>query len=152
MFRPAGERERGWLSRGEGMVVSVCVCVCREGVFLEREAWIFSNYSAPTPSHLAGQGRQSRARLLALGACSPPPRQPCPSLSPAATVQCTQDHPNRICKPPNEVECKRRNDMRNAFFFFFLCGGGGFLRGEQWMSGGDKVTGKRESGREVNTL
>lgn len=115
---------------------------------MEREARIFSNYLAHSPSHLTGQGKQSRARLLVLRACSPFPGSP-PPLSPAATLQCTQDHPNRICKPPNEVDCKRQNDMRNVFFSPFWGGGSS---GKQYMSGGGKVTGKGESRREVNTL
>lgn len=94
------------------------VRVCREGVFLEREAGIFSNYSAPSPSHLTGQGRRSQARLLVLGACSPSP-----PLSPLQQPCNAQDHPNRICKPPNEVDCKRQNDMRNVFLRWGFLGG-----------------------------
>lgn len=73
--------ESGWLYCGKKMVM-VCVCVSREGVLLKREAGIFSNYSPSSPSHHAEQGRQSQARLLVLGACSPLPCSPPPLSTP----------------------------------------------------------------------
>lgn len=86
IFHGAGREWLVTLWRGDSGGVCVCVCmsVSREGgggVFLKWEAGIFSNYSPSSPSHLTGQGGQSQARLLVLGAC-PPSHADLPPLSP----------------------------------------------------------------------
>ncbi len=97
----------------------MCVCVRGEGLSGTGGRDIFQLLCPfSLPSRRAGEAKSSS--FISIRGLFPSPRQPYPSLSPAATVQCTQDHPNRICKPPNEVDCKRRNDMRNVFFFFFF--------------------------------
>lgn len=132
------------LWRGDGGVC-VCVCVSREGDLSETGSRDIFQLLAlfSLTSRRAGEAKSSS--FISIRGLSPPPMQTSPSLSPAATVKWTQDHPNRICKPPNKVDCKRQNDMRD-----FFCGWGSF--GEQWMSGGGKVTAKGQSRREVNIL
>lgn len=117
-----------------------CVHVCvRWGSFLEREAGIFSNYLAPSPSHLIGQGRHSRARLLVLGACSPFPGSP-PHLSPLQQP-CNAHKITLIEFVSLQMKWIVKDKMTSEKLFFFsfeVCGGGGGGRcscgeqGDEW--------------------